>query len=129
MRGLRVLVVDDDDMVLRATSRVLTRAGFDVVSTADPRTARILLAQAAVETEGERYAVVVSDLDMPYWPGDMLCLDARGKTPFILLSGSTAVFDRARACGARAAFLKPVDTKTLVASVRDAARSSQERAK
>lgn len=116
---IRVLVVDDDEMVLRATSRVLKAAGFDVLTAPGVRSALSL-------APGRDIAVVVSDLEMPVMHGDVFCREwqAVAPTPFILLSGSASVFERALACGARQAFLKPVDPKTLVAAVRDAVEAA-----
>ena len=124
----RVLVVDDDAMVLRATARILKRAGFDVTTsqTSDDalfaRSAQVRYGNAG----GFGVDVVVSDLEMPGMHGDALCRAWREldicPTPFILLSGSDTVFERARACGARAAFSKPVDPGVLVEAVRDAAK-------
>ena len=115
---IRVLVVDDDPMVLRAVTRTLRAGGLEATATANAEEALAKAREAAFD-------VVVSDLEMPIMHGDALCRAWRGVTPipFILLSGSPSVFERALACGARVAFLKPVDPKTLVAAVRDAAET------
>ncbi len=121
---IRVLVVDDDAMVLRATSRALSSAGFEVVSTLRASAVVDYHEQSAYDRE-KRYHVIVSDLEMPGTSGDELCCTVQviRPIPFILLSGSPIVFERALSCGATAAFLKPVGPAILAAAVRDAAES------
>ena len=105
----RILIVDDDAMVLNATARGFRIAGYEITKASDPREA-LKLFQA-----GERFAVVVSDLEMPYMHGDELCLEIQKVAPtaVILQSGNSDVTKRAIACGASFGFVKPVDPSTL----------------
>lgn len=105
----RILLVDDDALVLQSTERALSRAGY-IVTPADDA----ILALHLLET-GERYEVIVSDLEMPRMHGDEFCLAVQklAPTPVILCSGSGAVFQRGAACGAAGSFLKPVPCSDL----------------
>jgi CheY-like chemotaxis protein len=98
----RVLVVDDDTAVLAATARMLRLNGYEVTTLADPITALRKI------REGQRFDVIVSDLQMPDMHGDELCVRVRAITliPFILQSGDSVVVERARACGAQRSFIK-----------------------
>ena len=117
---VRVLVVDDDDMVLRSTVRSLMRAGYEVTSTTSAEQALQLMQQ-------EWFHAVVSDLEMPGMAGDVLCREAQKirTTPFILASGNHGVVDeRAQACGAKMALYKPMDVKVLREAVEAVRRRS-----
>jgi DNA-binding response OmpR family regulator len=109
----RILVVDDEEMLLKATATGLRLEGYVVDKTMDPREA---LRWIKEEDPKWRYTAVVSDLEMPFLTGDQLCIEAH-KTcdvPFILVSGKLEVFDRAEACGAVKAFTKPYARRDLI---------------
>lgn len=81
----RVLIVDDDAMVLGALHRTLAR-DFEVVATTDPREAWARLER------GERFSVIFCDLMMPHISGDALFERARAKDPsvarrFVFITG------------------------------------------
>src|SRR3954469_5051956 len=66
----RVLIADDEPMLLRALLRVLTRAGFEVVTANDGSEAARLLAQM-------EFDAIVSDISMPGMNGIQLLRAAR----------------------------------------------------
>lgn len=107
---MRLLVVDDDVHVLRATERGLRIHGHEVV-TANSGTEALDL----IRRLGQRFEAIVSDLEMPGMHGDKLCEEVQKivPTPFILVSGNATVFERASMCGAAASFLKPVTPSDL----------------
>ena len=84
---IRILLVDDDPQVLRATGRVLSAAGYDVTSCSS--------GMAAADTlETESFDVAVSDIDMPGCDGIELLklLRARQKDlPVVLVTGAPAL--------------------------------------
>src|SRR5262245_16212386 len=61
-RDVRVVVVDDDKLVLRAVSEVLIRDGYDVVSINDPVEALAMAKDRTID-------LVVSDVRMPHLSG------------------------------------------------------------
>jgi len=63
----RILVVDDEENLLRSVEKTLFRAGFEV-ETADGNIAAYELVQAAM-VEGEPFDLVILDLNMPNFEG------------------------------------------------------------
>ncbi|MEM1204682.1 MAG: ATP-binding protein [Acidobacteriota bacterium] len=61
--GGRVLLMDDDEVVMRTASAMLRRLGFEVVPSLDGRQAIDLYAQA--QEEGEPFVAVMMDLTVP----------------------------------------------------------------
>jgi PAS domain S-box-containing protein len=87
-RRLRILVVDDDPLLLKTLRDVLEADGH-VVTTAAGGQAGIDLFQAAHGQEGA-FAVVITDLGMPYVDGRQVAArikSAAATTPVILLTG------------------------------------------
>ncbi|WP_332862512.1 ATP-binding protein [Janthinobacterium svalbardensis] len=85
---LRILVVDDDPMVLKSLRDILEIDGHDVVS-ADGGQAGIDSFQAAYERH-EYFAVVITDLGMPHVDGRKVASAVRQcspATPIIMLTG------------------------------------------
>lgn len=109
MAAIKILVVDDDLPLLKATERGLKLAGYNVTSVIDPQEVLMLF------EHGNRYDAVISDLEMPRMHGDQLCLEVQkiSPTPFILVSGKLEVHQRATACGAKASFTKPYNPREM----------------
>jgi DNA-binding response OmpR family regulator len=85
---IRILVVDDDPLVLKALCDTLTVAGH-LVTTADGGQAGISRFRDAVGT-AEAFAVVITDLGMPYVDGRQVAAgvkQASPTTPVIMLTG------------------------------------------
>ena len=79
VRGSRILLVDDDPMVLRATRRLLlgARPGWEI-DMAESAAAALLLLDA------KTYDVVVSDLQMPVVGGVLLLERLKAEQPSIM---------------------------------------------
>ena len=113
---VRILLVDDEELVLRSMEKTLLRAGFDVETAGDVSAglARFKEAQGA----GESFDVAILDLNMPGWEGeedanaglDLLSrlIAAKPDLPVIILSAFDEVgrAKKAVAQGARAYFVK-----------------------
>ena len=85
---LRILVVDDDPMVLKSLRDILEIDGHDVTS-ADGGQAGIDCFQAAYDRH-EQFAVVITDLGMPHMDGRKVASAVRQcspATPIIMLTG------------------------------------------
>lgn len=85
---LRILVVDDDPMVLKSLRDILEIDGHEVVS-ADGGQAGIDCFQAAYDRH-EHFAVVITDLGMPHMDGRKVASAVRRcspATPVIMLTG------------------------------------------
>ncbi len=111
----RVLLVDDEPLILRAMRRTLERAGFTVTVAEDGKMAEELLASRS-------FNVVVSDIRMPRMSGLQLlaALRTAGDTvPVVLMSASPTSGDSAEAVrlGVVALLFKPVDLPVLIKTV------------
>jgi PAS domain S-box-containing protein len=85
---IRILVVDDDPLVLKALCDTLTVAGH-LVTTADGGQAGISRFKDALGTT-EAFAVVITDLGMPYVDGRQVAAgvkQASPTTPVVMLTG------------------------------------------
>jgi EAL domain-containing protein (putative c-di-GMP-specific phosphodiesterase class I) len=114
----RVLVVDDEDALLRVFARALTSAGYSVTTARDGKQAMALL-------EGATFDAIVSDIDMPHMNGIQLLEVVRQReadVPVLLITGNpdlgTAV--QAVAHGALQYLIKPVNIADLQSAVKRA---------
>ena len=120
----RVLVIDDEPLVLETLRDVLTACGFETVAEADAGRALERVAQF-------RPSVVVSDVKMPGLNGFELLRELRTRHPeiaVILLTGEGSVETALRAVqeeGAYHYFEKPIDSETLCATVARALAEGQ----
>jgi EAL domain-containing protein (putative c-di-GMP-specific phosphodiesterase class I) len=113
---LPVLLVDDDELVVRALGRALRNAGYKVETETNAVVAAARLAK-------ERFRVVVSDMNMPRTGGlDLLAVvrayDA--DTPFVLVTGAAGPPDTVDegTLASVTVLLKPVTIVRLVEAVR-----------
>jgi EAL domain-containing protein (putative c-di-GMP-specific phosphodiesterase class I)/CheY-like chemotaxis protein len=115
-----VLVVDDEEPLLRAVQRLLTHAGFKVDAASGGREAVELL-------EHRVFDCIVSDINMPGMSGIDLLRAVRGRdldVPVVLLTGAPSLATAAEAVeyGAFQYLMKPVEGTTLVQMVAKATR-------
>jgi EAL domain-containing protein (putative c-di-GMP-specific phosphodiesterase class I) len=118
--GARILVVDDDEQLLRAHKRLLVHHGFEVTTAVDGNAAMSALEQATFD-------VIVSDIDMPGMDGIRLLEEVRARdldVPVVLVTGAPSVDTaiQATAQGALRYLLKPVEPQILVEVVANAVR-------
>jgi ActR/RegA family two-component response regulator len=113
---IRILLVDDEELVLRSLEKTLLRAGFDV-ETAEDVSAGLALFKAA-QSAGEPFDLAILDLNMPGFDGQddanaglallskLVEMDA--DLPVIILTAfdEVARAKQAVARGARAYFVK-----------------------
>lgn len=116
----RVLLVDDDVLLLRALTRLLARPGYEVLPCTDAAKALLHLEQGGVD-------IVVSDIMMPGWSGIDLLREVRRfdlDIPVILMTGSPDLASAVSAVdlGAFSYLLKPVAAAVFVATVDRAVR-------
>jgi CheY-like chemotaxis protein len=86
---LQILLVDDDPLVIRALRSILTTDGH-LVTTADGGQQGIDAFKAARQSNGTPFAVVITDLGMPYVDGRKVAAAIKSEspsTPVILLTG------------------------------------------
>jgi signal transduction histidine kinase/CheY-like chemotaxis protein len=116
-RNTRVLVVDDEPMIVNLTVKTLNRLGMVATGCREPEEAFALFRQ-----DPDAFDVVVTDQTMPGMSG--LCLTEellklRPDLPIIMATGYSAEAneERARAIGVRCFVQKPVDLRDLAASI------------
>ena len=88
---VRVLLADDDEMVVRPLRRELTVAGFEVTYAADG--AQALQALQDALAQGNAYDALVTDIQMPRLRGDVLQRLAREQDPTLAVMLITAFED------------------------------------
>lgn len=116
----RALVVDDDEALLRAHARALTKGGYQVETAADGKA-------AARALHGADFDVVLSDIDMPGMNGIQLLAQVRARDldlPVVLITGTPSVDTAIQAMeqGPLRYLVKPVEMTALVAVAGDAVR-------
>jgi len=116
----RVLVVDDDEGVLRVHERALSSAGFEVVAAASGEAALSAL-------HGTSFDVILSDIDMPGMNGIRLLERVRAHdvdVPVVMITGAPSMTTAIQALerGALRYLEKPTGLATLVKVTRDAVR-------
>ncbi|MGC1458189.1 MAG: ATP-binding protein [Steroidobacteraceae bacterium] len=87
-RPLRVLLIDDDPLLIGSLQEVLLSDGHDVTA-ANGGQAGIDAFQASL-TSGQPFAIVITDLGMPYVDGRRVAAavkEASARTPVVLLTG------------------------------------------
>lgn len=91
-RGQTLLLVDDEEAVLRAMQRLLSTVGFRVEAFQQPAEALAAVATGAVKPAG-----VISDVSMPGMNGVQLAAALRGQKltcPILLITGNSLMLDR-----------------------------------
>lgn len=117
----RILVVDDEELVRKVLTRVLTGAGHTVVATTS--------AEAALEAmQSDGFDVILTDLNLPTADGLHLLRTVRTHdldVPVVFLTGQPTVDSAARALeyGAFRYLVKPIMSADLLNVVTDALRA------
>ncbi len=116
-RQAKVMIVDDDPLLLEGVSALLSRQGLKVTILADP-------GQFWETLEAATPDLLILDLDMPTHDGIELCRAVRTdpqwvNLPILFLTAHTAAFavDRVFAAGADDFVAKPVVAETLITRV------------
>lgn len=125
IEGVRVVLVDDEAMVVRVVQRLLERAGCEVAVFTDPAEAL-----GAIRDHPERFDLLLTDMTMPELSGVELARGAAaaGATmPVVLLSGwiDHQAEQDARAAGVARILTKPLQTDALIETVRELARPTR----
>ncbi len=116
----RVLVVDDDEALLRAHVRALTNAGHTVTAASD--------GHAALQALGDHaFDVILSDIEMPGMTGMQLLEHVRARNldvPVVLITGTPTMETALKAIehGALRYITKPVSLREVVKVAADAGR-------
>jgi PAS domain S-box-containing protein len=115
--GERVLLIDDEALVLAVTAEMLSRLGYEAVSFSNSDAAL-----AAFEAAPERFDVVVTDEVMPGLTGTRLARKIRGRRldlPIVLVSGYSGanLTQDALAAGVSELLTKPLQSREMAAAL------------
>ena len=114
---MKVLVCDDDLVVLKVVQVVLDEEGVDAVYVKDGR-------KALQQLQDGAFDLIITDIHMPYYNGDdvlKLVRDEQGRsTPIVMISSDTAdeVVSLALKQGVAEFIKKPVDAISLKARLK-----------
>ncbi len=116
----KILVVDDDELVVLAIRELLTPLGFSVTTCSSGP-------EAIEKAAADRYDLVILDVIMPEMDGFEVCrkirqIDSYRETPIMMLTAKTAEEDRRRGmeAGANLYLSKPISPKRLITLVEEA---------
>jgi two-component system alkaline phosphatase synthesis response regulator PhoP len=116
----KILVVDDDELVLIAVQELLTPLGLSVTTLSSGPAA---LGKASSET----FDLVILDVIMPEMDGFEVCrgirqMDSYAETPILMLTAKSGEEDKQRGveAGANLYLPKPISPRRLIALVEEA---------
>ncbi len=117
------MVVDDDPEIRTDLVEVLQRAGYEVFSAADARTALLRMHENPPD-------LLLTDVVMPHTDGWALIRACRADARLanlcvLVMSGSATMRDLAVRSGATAFLMKPISGTTTLEAVADALRDVQ----
>jgi len=104
---MRILVVDDDAIVLRAVTRLLKGRGHEVIATA-------VAAVAILATEDRRVDVALLDVDMPEVMGPELAGMLHPSVPVVFHTGAPHAV-RGEPCVAKPSSIEEIEAALQVA--------------
>jgi PAS domain S-box-containing protein len=114
-KGERILIVDDEEMILESQSKVLQLLGYDVTAKTNGQEAfEVFLSQPTA------FDLIITDQTMPQMTGLELAekiLKLRPEIPIVLCTGFSARIsseEQIKAKGIKEFLSKPVDVKSLV---------------
>lgn len=125
---MRVLLVEDDEMLGEVVRNGLTQYGYTVDWVKDGQSA-----QAALLSEGDTFDIVVLDIGLPRKSGLEVLKTVRSKniaTPVVVLTARETIEDRVKGldAGADDYIVKPFDLDELCARMRALQRRTTSRA-
>jgi len=109
----RVLLVDDEQIILSSLSRVLRMIGYEVVTKKNGQEALDLF-----KTSPDEFDIIITDQTMPAMTGlelSLELLETRPDIPIILCTGFTDAIDekKVKALGIRELLMKPADISEI----------------
>lgn len=118
----RILIVDDDELILIALEELLKPYGYEVQTISKPL-------QALERLQGEKFDLLVLDVIMPDLDGFQLCrrirsLEGYKETPIIFLTAKSRDQDRQKGLevGANLFLSKPISPEKLLQLIEEAIR-------
>jgi len=118
IRKKRVLIVEDEESLLKLETILLTVKGFEVIGA--------ITGKMAIEKIGvEEFDLVLLDIMLPDIDGFEVCLQLRkdprtASVPVIMLTGqkNQGDYDRGLQCGANSYFFKPFKSAMIIDEIK-----------
>lgn len=115
----RILIVDDEEMIVKLNQQRMEGLGYTVTGTSDPEYALKL-----IQENPDRFDLVLTDMTMPKMTGESLVREIhkiRPSMPIILCTGHSERIseDSVKGFGLAKYLQKPLDLQSLALSVRD----------
>ena len=119
-QGQAILLVDDEDALVRLGEEMIAELGYEPVGFTSSRAAL-----QGVRAEPQRFSAVLSDESMPEMTGFELALEirkVRPDIPIVLMSGyaTPALAERARRAGVVEVLSKPLASRDIARSLANA---------
>jgi DNA-binding NtrC family response regulator len=116
----RILIIDDEDMLVELNEQRLCRLGYEVVATTSS-----MEALAIFRREPDTFDLVITDYTMPNMTGTELAIEllkVRTTIPIILCTGQsdTVSPEKAKEIGIREFIMKPLANRELAQAIRRA---------
>ena len=116
----RILLIDDEQVLIEIGSQMLEQLGYEVVTKQSSIEALELF-----RAEPDRFDLVITDMTMPHMTGDKLAqklMEIRPDIPIILCTGHSRLIseERAKEIGIRAFVIKPILKRAMAQTVRKA---------
>ena len=116
----RILLIDDDPLILKSFNHLLSHEGYEVIPTAS-------YDEALKAFDEKQFDLVLSDIRMPGKNGvetvteiqSRLTNTGKGELPIVFITGYAEFGDQLRAKFIGEVLTKPVDTNKLLATIRD----------
>jgi len=115
----RILLVDDEEVIVRMAQKMLKLLGYEVTSFCSS-----VEALEAFGKQPEKFDLVITDQTMPYLTGGELAqklLEISADIPIVLCTGFSDILNReqALAIGIRAYISKPVTIQVIAGTIRE----------
>ena len=116
----KILLIDDDQLVLKSFTNLLSKTGYEVIPTAS-------YAEALKAFEEKEFDLVLSDIRMPGKNGveavseiqSRLASVGKKDLPIVFITGYAAFSDQLNATFLGEVLTKPVDNEKLLMTIRD----------
>lgn len=120
IKNHKILLIDDDPIVLKSFARLLTIQKFDTITASNYE-------EAIKAIQNESFDLVVSDIRMPGKNGVETVADiqknlksaGKGDLPIIFITGYAEFGDQLNATFLGEILTKPVDSEILLRTIRD----------
>ncbi len=114
-----ILIVDDEENIIKMTSMMLQRMGYKVYSFRDS-----VKALESFSSDPDKFDLVITDMAMPRMPGDKLAAElikVRPDIPILLCTGFSDKInsETVKSLGIREVLEKPIEKKYFAQKIRD----------